>query len=72
MSEPDKDAVIAGLRRELSAAQSEVRVLRRRLGASDVPSAPGLLNELREAAPRKVDAPATVAVKLGRRFDLWR
>lgn len=75
-AEPDKDAVIAGLRRELSAAQSEVRVLRRRLGATvmpgGAPSAPGLLNELREAAPRKVDAPATVAVKLGRRFDLWR
>jgi hypothetical protein len=73
---PDKDALIADLRRQLDAAQSEVRVLRRRLGAA-TPVEPasaegGLLNELREAAPRKLDAPAHVAVKLGRRFDLWR
>ena len=27
---------------------------------------------LRAAAPRKLDVPAGVAVKLGRRFDLWR
>lgn len=83
MSAPDdpgpagqnKAALIADLRRQLGAAQSEVRVLRRRLGAatpSDAPSAPGLLDELRTAAPRKVDAPATVAIKLGRRVDLWR
>jgi len=74
--EPDKDALIADLRRQLGAAQSEIRVLRRRLGAA-VPVEPspaegGLLNELREATPRKVEAPARVAVKLGRRFDLWR
>ena len=75
-TETDKDALIADLRRQLAAEQSEVRVLRRRLGAApapgDAPAAPGLLNELREAAPRKLDAPANVAVKLGRRFDLWR
>ena len=74
--ETNKDALIADLRRQLGAAQSEVRVLRRRLGAApapgDAPAAAGLLNELREAAPRKLDAPASVAVKLGRRFDLWR
>lgn len=73
---PDKDALIADLRRQLGAAQSEVRVLRRRLGAAppvDTPQAQGgLLNDLREAAPRRLDAPAHVAVKLGRRFDLWR
>jgi len=73
---PDKDALIADLRRQLGAAQSEVRVLRRRLGAAppvDKPQAQsGLLNDLREAAPRRLDAPAHVAVKLGRRFDLWR
>ena len=73
---PDKDAQIADLRRQLGAAQSEVRVLRRRLGAAAPVEAAqaqrGLLNELREAAPRKLDAPANVAVKLGRRFDLWR
>lgn len=75
-SEPDKDALIADLRRQLGAAQSEVRVLRRRLGTATAVGTPqaqgGLLNELREAAPRKSDAPASVAVKLGRRFDLWR
>ena len=75
-TETDKDALIADLRRQLAAEQSEVRVLRRRLGAApapgDAPAAPGLLNELREAAPRKLDAPANVAVKLGLRFDLWR
>ena len=77
---PDKDALIADLRRQLAAAQSEARVLRRRLDAAAVADRPpadtsqarGLLDELRDAAPRKVDAPATVAVKLGRRFDLWR
>ncbi|HQS15989.1 hypothetical protein [Reyranella sp.] len=73
---PDKDALIADLRRQLGAAQSEIRVLRRRLGAATPvetsPAQGGLLNELREAAPRKVEAPANVAVKLGRRFDLWR
>ena len=73
---PDKDALIADLRRQLGAAQSEIRVLRRRLGAATPVETPqaqgGLLNELREAAPRKVEAPASVAVKLGRRFDLWR
>ncbi len=73
---PDKDALIADLRRQLGAAQSEIRVLRRRLGAATPAETPpaqgGLLNELREAAPRKVEAPANVAVKLGRRFDLWR
>jgi hypothetical protein len=77
---PDKDALIADLRRQLAAAQSEARLLRRRLGiaaaantaAADPSPARGLLEELRDAAPRKVDAPASVAVKLGRRFDLWR
>ncbi len=75
-TEPDKDALIADLRRQLGAAQSEVRVLRRRLGAATPAGSPqaqgSLLSELREAAPRKLDSPASVAVKLGRRFDLWR
>ena len=73
---PDKDALIADLRRQLGAAQSEIRVLRRRLGAATpvetAPTPGSLLEGLREAAPRKVEAPANVAVKLGRRFDLWR
>ena len=73
---PDKDALIADLRRQLGAAHSEIRVLRRRLAAAtpaETAPAPGsLLEGLREAAPRKLDAPRDVAVKLGRRFDLWR
>jgi hypothetical protein len=72
----DKDALIADLRRQLGAAQSEIRVLRRRLWTAtpaEASQGPGsLLEGLREAAPRKVEAPARVAVKLGRRFDLWR
>lgn len=77
---PDKDALIADLRRQLAAAQSEARVLRRRLDTAATAEAPavdssssrGLLDELRDAAPRKIDAPDNVAIKLGRRFDLWR
>ena len=73
---PDKDALITDLRRQLASAQSEIRILRRRLGTATPVETPqaqgGLLNELREAAPRKTDTPASVAVKLGRRFDLWR
>ncbi len=72
----DKDALIADLRRQLGAAHSEIRVLRRRLGAATPvatnPAAGSLLEGLREAAPRKVDVSGSVAVKLGRRFDLWR
>lgn len=69
-ADTDKDALIADLRRQLAAAQSEARVLRRRLG--EMPPGQGLLGELREAAPRRTSAPRDVAVKLGRRLDLWR
>jgi hypothetical protein len=61
----EKDALIRDLRRQLAAAQSEIRLLKRR----------GLLDQLREAAPRKpaaAPAPVQVSVKLGRRLGLWR
>ena len=71
----DKDALIADLRRQLAASQSEARLLKRRLesaAASDRPPR-DLIGELREAAPRQGVAPAAeVAVKLGRRLDFWR
>lgn len=80
-AEADKDALITDLRRQLAAAQSEARLLKRRLEAAK-PAAPStapttapsreLLDELRAAAPRKTAAPAAVAVKLGRRLGVWR
>jgi len=68
-----RDEEVAALRRELAAARSEIRLLRRRLNMADAVAPPrALIDELREAAPRKTDAPADVAVKLGRRIGLWR
>jgi hypothetical protein len=79
-AEANKDALIADLRRQLAAAQSEARLLKRRLETArpaDQPSSREqpreLLDELRAAAPRKTAAPtANVAVKLGRRLGFWR
>ncbi len=78
--EASKDALIAELRRQLAAAQSEARVLKRRLETARPAGQPSgsdqpreLLGELRAAAPRKIAAPtANVAVKLGRRLGFWR
>ena len=78
--EASKDALIAELRRQLAAAQSEARVLKRRLETARPAGQPSgsdqpreLLDELRAAAPRKTAAPtANVAVKLGRRLGFWR
>ena len=71
-----KDALIGDLRRELAAARSEVRLLKRRLGLAPPAGAPAesaLLDRLREAAPRRpVEPPAGIAVKLGRGLRLWR
>lgn len=72
-ADADKDALIAELRRQLAASQSEARLLKRRLEAATTPRVRDLAGQLRDAAPRKTAAPAAgVAVKLGRRFDLWR
>lgn len=78
--EANKDALIADLRRQLAAAQSEARLLKRRLETARPAGQPSsreqpreLLDELRAAAPRKTAAPtANVAVKLGRRLGFWR
>lgn len=74
--EATKDALIADLRRQLAAARSEVRLLKRRLDIA-TPAGDGqsreLLDKLREAAPRKTTAPAPgIGVKLGRRLGIWR
>lgn len=73
MSGPS-DAEIAALRRELAAARSEIRLLKRRLNIGhDAVEAPRASSDgLRQASPRKIDAPAAVTVKLGRRIGLWR
>jgi hypothetical protein len=80
----EKDALIRELRRQLATSQSEARLLRRRLGlaeqerARSEPTAAGqdgqgLLEALRNAAPRRASpSSSTIAVKLGRSFDLWR
>ena len=71
-----KDALIGNLRRELAAAQSEARLLKRRLGMAPPAgraSESALLGRLREAAPRRpVEPPSGIAVKLGRGLRLWR
>jgi len=73
MSGP-RDNEVDALRRELAAARSEIRLLKRRLNiAHDAVDAPReLIDELRQASPRKIDAPAGVVVKLGRGIGLWR
>lgn len=73
MSGPGDDEV-AALRRELAAARSEIRLLKRRLNiVPDAEETPReLIDQLRQASPRKIDAPAAVSVKLGRRMGLWR
>jgi hypothetical protein len=70
-----KDALIRDLWRQLAAGQSELRLLRRRLGAAeraDAQASGALLDRLREADPRpSTKAPEGIAVKLGRSFRLW-
>lgn len=71
----EQDALIAALRRELAAAQSELRLLKRRTATDATTSERPreLLDELRAAAPRKAVASTPgVAVKLGRDLDFWR
>jgi hypothetical protein len=71
----EKDALIAALRRDLAAAQSELRLLKRRTAAGAPASERSreLLDELRAAAPRKAATPTPgITVKLGRRLNFWR
>ena len=68
MSGEPVDPRIEELRRELAAAQSEIRLLRRRLG-----EASELREKLRAAEPRRRSAASPQAsMQLGRRLELWR
>ncbi len=68
MSEEPTGPTIAELRRELAAAQSEIRRLKRRVGEGE------LRERLRNAVPQRqpTAAPARASMQLGRRLDLWR
>jgi hypothetical protein len=73
----DKEALIRDLRRQLAAAQSEARLLRRRLGLAEEQrervEGSALREALRQADPRHASPPpATILVKLGRGLGLWR
>lgn len=80
LSPEQKDALIRDLWRQVAAGQSEVRLLKRRLGLagpanepSDEQSGRVLLDKLRDAAPRPPsEPPSGMSVKLGRRLGLWR
>lgn len=75
LSAEEKDALIRDLRRQLAAGQSELRILRRRLGMAEeagTGSGSALLERLRSADPRPAtQPPAGVAIKLGRAFRFW-
>lgn len=84
LSPEQKDALIRDLQRQVAAGQSELRLLKRRLGLAQQqpqaaapsgrdPSDRALFDKLGAAAPRpSIEPPAGVAVKLGRRLGLWR
>lgn len=79
LSPEEKTALIGDLRRQLAAAQSEIRLLERRLERQRGDSTPAvdtargpLLDRLRKAAPqRRSAAPLQVSMALGRRLGLW-
>ena len=76
LSPQEKDALIRDLWRQVAVGQSEARLLKRRLGMAEPAGEAlegALLDKLREAAPRRPSQPpAGIAMKLGRRLDLWR
>lgn len=83
LSPEQKDALIRDLQRQVASGQSELRLLKRRLGLAQQPKAGGpsdhapsggdLFDKLAAAAPRpSIEPPAGVAVKLGRHLGLWR
>lgn len=86
LSPAEKDALIRDLRRQLAAARSEARLLRRRLGvaekAGEQTAEPTgeprgerseLFERLRKAAPRRSTEPLVgISVKLGRGLRLWQ
>ncbi len=62
----DKDGLIRDLRRELAAAQSELRLTKRRAETRGA-----LIDQLREAPRKEATVPAEVTSKLGRPRGLW-
>ncbi len=62
----DKDELIRDLRRQLAAAQSELRLNKRRAETRGA-----LIDRLREAPRKQATAPAEVTSKLGRPRGLW-
>ena len=76
LSSGEKDALIRELWRQVASGQSEVRLLRRRLGMAEEARGTAdsaLLERLREAAPRRpVEPPSGLVVKLGRGLRLWQ
>jgi hypothetical protein len=79
LSPEEKTALVGDLRRQLASAQSEIRLLKRRLerqrpvGQASGEATEGTLRErLRQAAPqRRLAAPPQVSMTLGRRLGLW-
>lgn len=76
LSLEEKAALISDLRRELRAAQSEIRVLKRRLadGRTSGDATEGSLRaRLRDAAPQvQATISPQASMKLGRRFRPWK
>jgi macrolide transport system ATP-binding/permease protein/lipoprotein-releasing system ATP-binding protein len=76
MNVEQTDTLVDELRRELAAAQSEIRLLRRRLGDAQKTAdrTEGELREkLRNAVPHRQSAATPQAsMQLGRRLGLWR
>ena len=62
----DKDELIRDLRRQLAAAQSGLRLAKRRAEMRGA-----LIDQLREAPRKEMPAPAEVTSKLGRSSGLW-
>jgi hypothetical protein len=62
----DKDELIRDLRRQLAAAQSELRLTKRRTETRGA-----LIDRLREAPRKEATAPAEVTSQLGRSRGLW-
>src|SRR5215471_9330878 len=75
MSDQPIDPTVADLKRELAAAQSEIRLLRRRLGDTQKTAdktGSDLRQKLREAVPHRQSVRPQAEVQLGRGLDLLR
>ena len=76
MSDQPTDPIVADLKRELAAAQSEIRLLRRRLGDTQKTAdrtESDLRQKLRDAVPHRQSSVGPQAdMQLGRHLELWR